>query len=366
MKIHLITYLLVIVATAGLAQTDKEKQSLFRQDIEKLNELVGKRVVGSVDDFLVQDNLAMYAGQSHYLIYADFKAHTSASVRLTDSFLYSLVYNKEQVAEIEAAIELHKEVLDLDKRPGHEATDVGAFAFYNNRIYLLYSVINFYGMKKQDSKIVTRAQAKSVFFYEKFLVELKVTSEGLLVERTRQISNEDNTGWGFDIVDDVPALFFKSKVGDKDLYEYIKLPGEWKRQVSEQAFPDMMSVLMPENHFYNQYTLNHNLNILINNSLKKRLKIATGTQKVGIWSASMAINKNIVYVIVFNNSQKEMSLYKVDLENGKSTLLNTYKCAKEYNRYSIKCLYVDRTTNLLYLLDINDDKQLIIVDAVKL
>ncbi len=363
----------LLFTTCHFAQVKGPEQALFyKKNIDPVNALIQKKLVGHTDKFYIEEHIAIYSEMSQWLIYADFKTGSAHSVRLTDSFLYALIFSKEQVEEIESQMILHKAKLDEyhPKRFGYSdaETQLQGFCYDGGHIYLMYSLTNFYGMKTLVSP--AKKNSDAVFFHQEYLVELHINDSAISKGRIWDMSAETEKfryHFNFSIVDDQPALYLKTTIKDKVQYEYILLNREWKKNSSVQVQPTMMAELISDNTFYNEYTLNRQLNLIINNKTGKRLKITQGTGKYGIWSSNLLPYKNNVYISVVNRTENTLYIYKVDLSSGKSDMVNNYKLAKEFNMFGIGAdFYIDQATNTLYILNINIEKQFYIVDSIKL
>jgi len=362
MKLSILIFFFLI----GLSSFSQVKNKPFSsKSLDTLNSLIKGRFAGDIHSFIYNEYLSLYAETSQYLTYSNLKTHQTSGLRLDDSLLFALIFTKEQLTEIEEKMVLHKKDIDAYRPVApekHPESQLESFCYDGKHIYLKYALMQFYGMKTLQSPAKTNKEA--VYYYEYYLVELPI-SDGLISKgRIWNMKNEKGaTGSRFDIMENQIAMYFKTTVDKHEQYEYIILNKAWDKKLSVQLFPGMLSEWISENIFYNEFVLNTSQNILINNDTRQKMKTHQGTEQLQVRSTACIQGAGNLYVRVYKHTEKTSEIHQVNLTKKENKVLTTFK-DQDFYRF-IPILYFEKETGILYVLDINDLKQLYIVDFIK-
>jgi hypothetical protein len=333
------------------------------KNFDSINKQIQKRFFGRTNHFIFNEYLSLYSDLSRWFIHSDLKTNTTGSLRLTDSLLTSFIYSKTQIKETDPKRTYYKKAVE-----GLIEGKIYAFGYHHNSIYLFYHLIDYNKMESPQglAKLNNTVSLKYGFH----LVEININNGIYSISRKLDLSEDcKKPGFSFhskfSIAEDHPAFFFKTSTNEKDAFEYILLAKDWKRKISEQRQPKLMSKFIGENIFINQFSFNYDKNLLINNQTNAFIKVhPLSLDDFVLTGGSILTYKNAMYFNVLNRQEQKHWVYKVDLTTLKVEILKTYYEMDTYGFYPM--FYLEQATDLLYILDINDDKKFYIIDSIKL
>jgi len=330
------------------------------KNFNEINQNIKTKFFGNTDKFILKEYLALYSKLSGWLIYSNLKLNTMGSIRLTDSLMASIVYTPAQLKQIQSKREFYQQHIE-----GLMESKISAFAYFRDRIYLTFTMIDYDKMPAIEQV----SEDKPVYLVQQeYLIEMDVNGNKLSVLRIKNLKKDCEKcefQTRFSILDDEVALFFKTKEGKNEIYQYYHLMHEWNKRISMQKQTSMMSPYILENIFMNQYTHNYDRNILIDNKTGVYIKMHPSQMSDNILTgSSIFINKEFAFYNVLNRIENKHWIYRVNLSTKQVDVIRSYT---ELNTQPFgPMFYFEEASGKLHIIDINDDKNFYIIESIQL
>lgn len=322
-----------------------------------------KYLFGPSQRYLINNYLSLYNELTRTTVFTNLKDNKAYKYKLNDSFIYSNCYTNIQIQEA-------KKNRDFYKKSIEKLTEshVLSFGYYKNKFYLVCDVIDYKSLKSQEY-VDKNPNEEISLVYDYFLIEFNVKDSQFAKNRIQKITEEDSKydfRMGFSIAENRPALFFKDKDKNSN-YAYYLLDTTWNKRNSLQKQPNLMSKYILESVFVNNYTFSYDKYNLINNVNGNYLKVIEGDYDVNlniVAGGSVLVVKNYVYIPILDRSKKTNTIYKINVTNKEIIKIKELTELNKFNFFPF--LYHDNILNLVYIIDVNDEKDFYIVDKINL
>ncbi|MBL7836360.1 MAG: hypothetical protein JNM67_02480 [Bacteroidetes bacterium] len=339
---------------------DKTIQPFTKNTLTEFNRLISKKFFGQTRRFILGEYLTLHSSLTNWVVFGDLTLNFVDSIHLSDSFLFHITYNAEERKKSEDKRAFYlQEIVNLPE------VQINGVAYFKGKLYICFYILDYQLMKSKDELLKSGNEA--VLIHNQYLLEIDLSNSIHKVNRLLNLTKEHKSlsaDIRFSISENQPALFFKSTSNSNIEYSYILLNKEWTLIPSLQLAKERMAKSFAENLFYNEFCLNYDQNVLIDNSLKQSVKVNNGSLDLGILTGGGLFSyNNKVYINVLYRKEEKHWIYRVDMVNRKVDVIRDYKEANAYQFYPI--IYFEQSTNTIFILDINDEKCIYIVDSFK-
>lgn len=308
-----------------------------------------------------KENLVLYSDVTRWLSCLNLGNGTFVSLRMTDSILMDAAYGFEGLSKVKVQRDFY-----IENIPGLTESKINSFCFADGKLYLDYRVLDYQNMKSE--KEILSSGNEAVLIYRNILAEADINTGGFRVIRSMDISDDYfNYRIGFSQVGGMPAWVYKKESNEnEDSFYYLGLTKEWKLKSFNQKRPELLSKYLIENLFIDEFTYNYDQYILINNHTGKYVKIHPGHMSLNglLTGGSLFVDSQFIYFNALRRSTKDHYIHRLNISNAKLEVLKTLKEQDDFSFYPV--FYHDISSGKLFVLDISNKKELVIVDQITL